>query len=237
MNFTGPWSSYLSDGFSGARSGGRPIDMRKLYTSPGFPLPIDEIMLDLRVDGDDERTTIERLSRAAAAFLEKRTAIAVVPGVYEAKFDAWDLCRPWEFMRSPFRQLIEVACLDGNSSPPTWAAQDLDKFFVDERSKSFFVLPLSGVSLPPVWAPMSGIRVRFTAGYDVELSSGVDQDTGELPAMLDDDRELPIADDMRTAVMMLTAHFYENRELFAADKIAQVEMSAGSLLASNRMFW
>jgi hypothetical protein len=62
--------------------------------------------------------------------------------------------------------------------------------------------------------------------------SGVDNESGE-----GDQDALPIPDDIRTTLVALTGHFYENRELFAADKIAQVEASAGSLLASNRMFW
>jgi hypothetical protein len=126
----------------------------------------------------------------------------------------------------------EISWLDGSQSPPDWIEVEIDKFFVTELAKSFLVVPLSGVTLPTIWAPFHGIRVRFNAGFDIVAESGVENESGE-----GDQAELPISDDMRTTLTMLTAHFYENRELFAADKIAQVEASAGSLLASNRMFW
>lgn len=235
MNFVGPWSDFFPEGFPGFCRHGReaPVAMRKLTTSAGFPIALDEILLDLRVDSDDEAKTIQRMARAAAAFLEKRTGFAILQGRYEAKFSQWSCFAPWEFMRSPLRGLVEIAWLDGSQSPPTWETVPLDKFFVTDLAKSFLVVPLQGVNLPQVWAPFHGIRVRFNAGFDIVPESGVDQESGEG----EDTEELPIPDDLRTTLTMLTGHFYENRELFAADKIAEVEMSAGSLLASNRQYW
>jgi uncharacterized phiE125 gp8 family phage protein len=237
MNFTGPWSDYYPDGFPGwaygydgdARS---QVAMRKLTTSSGFPIALDEILSDLRVDSDDESRTVQRLARAAAAFLEKRTGIAVLQGTYEAKFSRWNYWRPWEFMRSPLRAVKEISWLDGTASPPDWVDVPIEKFFVTELAKSFLVVPLQGMQMPTIWAPFHGIRVRFNAGFDIVAESGVDNESGE-----GDQDALPIPDDIRTTLVALTGHFYENRELFAADKIAQVEASAGSLLASNRMFW
>lgn len=236
MNFIGPWSDWYPEGFGGYCRHGReaPVAMRKIATSAGFPIALDEILLDLRVDSDDEAKTIQRMARAAAAFLEKRTGFAVLQGRYEAKFSQWSVFAPWEFMRAPLRGLVEISWLDGNQSPPDWIPVDLSNFFVTDLAKSFLVVPLQGFVTPTIWAPFHGIRVRFNAGFDIIAESGVDQESGE---GLDGETELPLPDDIRTLLMMLTAHFYENRELFAADKIAEVEMSAGSLLASNRQFW
>ncbi len=239
MNFVGPWSDYYPDGFPGYCRHGRqsPVAMRKLSTSDGFPIPIDDLLLDLRIDSTDEAKTVMRLARAAAAFLEKRTGFAILQGRYEAKFSQWNILAPWEFLRAPLRGLVEISWLDGNQSPPTWEEVDLGKFFVTDLAKSFLVVPLQGASaavLPTVWAPFHGIRVRFDAGYDIDLQSGEVQGSGE---GIDGETELPLPDDLRTILTMLVGHFYENRELFAADKIAEVEMSAGSLLASNRQFW
>lgn len=233
MNFIGPYSDWFPHGFPGyAMHGREQIAMRKLTTSRGFPLPIEDLLLDLRVDSDDEARSIERMARAAAALLEKRSGISVLQGTYEAKFSGWDFYRPWEFMRSPLRVVKEISYLDMMESPPTWVPVDLDRFFVTQLAKSFLVMPINGATLPTISAPMHGVKVLFNAGYDVELTSGVDQESGE-----GDEEELPIEDSMRTALTMLTAHFYENREIFAADKLAQVEASAGSLFAANRMFW
>lgn len=235
MNFVGPWSDFYPNGFPGFCRHGRssPVAMRKLSTSAGFPIALDEILFDLRVDSDDEAKTVQRMARAAAAFLEKRSGFAILQGRYEAKFSDWNIVAPWEFMRAPLRGLVEISWLDGSQSPPDWVTVDLGKFFVTDLEKSFLVVPLQGITMPTVWAPFNGIRVRFNAGYDILLESGVDQESGEG----DDEAELPIPDDLRTTLLMLTGHFYENRELFAADKIGEVELSAGSLLGSNRQYW
>lgn len=241
MNFVGPYSDYYPEGFPGFCRHGRssPVAMRKIKTSRGFPVELSEILADLRIDSDDEASTVQRMARAAAAFLEKRTGFAVLQGTYEAKFSQWNILEPWEFMRSPFRELLEVSWLDGNQSPPTWEPVDLAKFFVSDLAKSFLCMPLRTASneiLPTIWAPFHGIRVRFNAGFDIVLESGDVQESGEGPPD-DDDVSLALPDDMRTAITMLTGHFYENRELFAADKLAEVEQSAGSLLTSMRQFW
>lgn len=236
MNFTGPYSDWFPHGFPGwAMHGGEKIAMRKLTTSKGFPIPIADLLLDLRVDSDDEQRTIMRLARASAALLEKRSGISVLQGTYEAKFSGWDFYRPWEFMRSPLRVVKEISYLDMNASPPTWVPVDLDRFFITELAKSFLIMPINGVTLPVVSAPLHGVKVLFNAGFDIELTSG--EDPGDQESGEGDEVELPIEDSMRTSLTMLTAHFYENREIFAADKLAQVEASAGSLFAANRMFW
>lgn len=237
MNFVGPWSDYYPDGFPGyCRQGsGSPMAMRKIKTSNGFPIPVEELLADLRIDSDDEAKTVMRLARAAAAFIEKRTGMVVLQGTYEAKFSQWNILAPWEFMRTPLREISEISWLDGTQSPPTWEDVAISKFFSTELDKSFIIMPLSSADssfLPTIWAPFHGIRVRFNAGYDIELESGDAQESGS-----GDGAELTLPDDLRTTLTMLVGHFYENRELFAADKIAEVEMSAGSLLASNRQFW
>lgn len=231
MNFTGPWSDWnLGLPITKVPTQPRP-DIRKLRTSKGFPIALEDLKEDLRVDGNDEDRTVMRLARAAAAFLEKRTAWAIIPGRYEANFSAWCLYQAWQFDRVPLRSIIEISWLDGSQSPPTWVDVPISDFFVSERERNFLVIPLATFSAPTLWAPFNGIRVRFDAGFDVLLESGDDQFSE------DDSEPKELDDGLRTLLTMLTAHYYQNRELFLADKTAQVEASAGSLLAGYRQLW
>jgi uncharacterized phiE125 gp8 family phage protein len=234
MNFIGPWSDYWPHGFPGfACNGGQRVSMRKTTTDSGFPIKIEDLLLDLRVDSAEEANTVKRMARGAAAFLEKRTGVSILKGTYEAKFHSWPIGpgQAWEFLRMPLRDVTEISWFDGNTSPPSWLEVALNGFFVDEREKSFVVIPLQGFALPTPWAPMNGVRLIFEAGYlTSEEAAAQSSGDGELGA-------LAIPDDMRTLLTMLTGHFYDNRDLFAADKLAEVEASAGSLLASQRMFW
>lgn len=233
MNFTGPFSDVFPDGFPGwCRVGGQTVNMRKIFTTRALPLPIDEVMLDLRVDSDDELETVRRLVRASCSLIEKRSGFAVLQGTYEALLDGWFLPWPWEFMRAPFRGLVSIEVLDVNSSPETWQAVAGDEFRTIEQAKSFLLYAKAETSLPEVSAPLAGIRVRFNAGFDVDHVSG-ESASGEI----DDDVTVPLDDQVRTAIMMLTAEFYANRELFSADKAADVERVGNSVLNSIRQRW
>lgn len=233
MNFIGPYSDRPLWELPRYRPG-RPIDIRKIQTARGFPLALADVKADLRVDSDDEDPTIERIMRGAAAFLERRTGCAFIAGRYEATFDDWLQFGFLEFQRYPFRSLVEVGWFNGTASPPSWEEVPLSDFFVAPRSASFVLTPISTFNPPQVWAPFNGCRVRFDAGFDVELESGESQPSESSEA---DIEELPIDDDGRMLLQAAIAHFYENRELFLADKVAQVEASAGSLFTSRRKFW
>lgn len=235
MNFIGPYSDLPYHAYPVSRPG-RHTDIRKVSTAKGFPVTLEEIKEDLRVDSGDEDATIMRMARAAAAFLEIRTACSVLAGRYEAHFADWCLAGPWEFNRWPLREVTEIAWLDGRSTTtPTWRALDLTQFFIDVRSRSFLVMPHRTFSAPAPWAPFNGIRVRFIAGWDVDLVSG---ETGDQVSESEDlDAPLPMDDGMRTLLMLMIGHYYENRELFVSGKISDVDQGASSLLLGYRQFW
>jgi uncharacterized phiE125 gp8 family phage protein len=234
MNFIGPYSDLPFGAFPVSRPG-RHTDIRKIAPSTGLPVDLADVMEDLHIDSADDRSLLKRLTGAAGEFLEKRTGCSVIAGRYEAHFNEWCGISPWEFHRWPLREVIEIAYYDCNSSPPTWVPVDLTAFMIQPRSSSFLVMPLPNFRRPPVTAPFSGVRVRFVAGFDIVPESGVDQESEGGDG--DDDESKVITADMRTILTMLVGHFYENRELYASDKIAEIEAGAGSMLASNRKFW
>jgi uncharacterized phiE125 gp8 family phage protein len=233
MNFIGPYSDCLPyERCEWSGNGGYQAKLtRKISVTPGFPVAMDEIATDLRVE-DDELDTITRMARAAATFLERRSGFAILQGRYESTFSSWSCSfAPWEFMRAPLRALVEVAVLDGSSSPPTWHPESNDSFFISPREKSFLLTTLNGYTPPSVWAPFDGIRVRFDAGYDALAQSGVDQESDS------DGEPLPIPDDVRTILTMFTGEIYKNREAFAADAAGVVASIGNSMLTSIRQFW
>jgi hypothetical protein len=75
--------------------------------------------------------------------------------------------------------------------------------------------------------------VRFIAGFDVALDRGEEQVSGGAGS----DASHPVDDGMRTLLIALTAHYYANRELFAAERGSEIEAGAGSLLTAYRKFW
>lgn len=197
-------------------------DIRRLNESPELCVDPDAVMADLRVDDPDaERATIERYIRTACGFLERRTAAVCLRGEFEVLLPSW-WTGPLELRRFPARELIAVEYL---SAANTWTAVDLASFYLENYSSSFSIQPLQGFTAPQLWASLNRVRVRFGAGFDDYQGSG------------SADPLFPIQEPFRGVITALVGHFIENRELMQADKLAEVEMSAGSLLASTRQFW
>jgi uncharacterized phiE125 gp8 family phage protein len=194
--------------------------VRKISTSAAFPVPLEDIKLDLRVDSDDEDEMVQRCARGAAAFLEKRTGWALIPGTYQATLGEW-FCDPLEIWKAPFRELESVEYL---SAADTWTDVDLSNFRTSQREKSFLVIPAAAFTRPAVFQCVDSIRLTFTAGFDVEDSSFGNGD-------------FPIDDGIKTLLIMLIAHWYKNRELFLADKEAEIIERAGSLLGAYRTYY
>lgn len=195
----------------------------KIERDEGLPISTDEIIADLRIDADDEAATLERLERGACDFLERRTGLVVLPGTYQVQLRDWWI-GGMTIMRAPLRDLIGVEYL---AEDRTWTAVDTDNFHVDSDLQSFTVLGLSSFARPSLWAEAIGaqrVRLTFTAGFELPDESG----SGGGPQM---------PDGLRTTLLMLIGHYYQNRELYLAAKVADVEFSAGNLLGAYRQFW
>lgn len=204
----------------GRGAGGPP--MRKISTG-GLPVPVDEILLDLRVDDpDDEAETVERLARGACAFIERRTGFVLLPTVYEVQLSAWPTSS-MQVLRGPFRQVDGVTY---QAARDDWQEVDADDYWVSSGDRDFTLRFLSDFASPSLWQNEDCIRVRFQAGFDAAGESGGDQ---------------PIEDGLRTILLMVTGHYYKNREILgAADPTSgaeAVELGATSLLGQYRQFW
>lgn len=196
------------------------MEIRRIATSSALPVELDDVKLDLRIDSGDEDETIERMIRTAASLLETRTGFVLLGGRFEALLDCF---APVEIMRGPFRELVAVDAMTGKND---WTALDVSDFRVIEKERSFELSPFyPWTAEPTLYTMRAGVRVRFEAGFDT-LETG---QSGE--------GDHPIDDKLRGALIALTGHYYENRELFAADKLTEIESTAGGLLNSIRQFW
>lgn len=206
----------------GPRLPGRGAQLRKISTGD-LPVTVDEICEDLRVDDpDDEAATVERLCRGACAFIERRTGFVMLPTVYELSASQW-----WtgavDVLRGPLREVSEV---EYQSDRDVWDPVDPLQFWTSREARSFKLRFLSDFERPALWQPEDCVRVRFSAGFDAADETGGD---------------LPIEDGLRSVLLMVTGHYYRNREMLgAADPkygLAAVELGATSLLGQYRQFW
>lgn len=214
------------------------MDIRRIDSEDGLPVDLEELKADLRIDDDDFDDTLRRMSATAAALIERRSGYVLVPGTFEALVDSWcggagpSIFRsspdPWTFVKSPFRELVLVEAMTGRN---TWTDFDTDQLQVIERARDFELRLFSGIgTLPHVCVQSAGIKVQFRAGFDLAaLESGETTQSEDQPRPLD-----PL---VRGVFIALVGHYYENRELFAADKLTEIESTSGGLLNSIRYFF
>ena len=196
------------------------MEIRRVSTDDELPVPLDDLKLDLRVDDDDEDETLERAERTAASLIEKRSGVILIPGTFEALFDACD--NPIRVERAPLREVTGVAAMTGRNE---WTDLDLDDFRVLELESAFELRPFPGYVAPAFYIPDLSFRVRFTAGFR-EPASG--ESDGEA---------LPMPDLFRGALIAITGGLYANRELGEFDATMKVGEEMAGLLQSIRKFW
>lgn len=188
-----------------------------------LPVEVDEILEDLRVDDpEDDEDTVRRMARAACAFIERRTCYTLLPTEYEITLDAFPSAS-WRIDRGPLR---EIVALEAQTARGVWTEIDPESYWTTSGARDFTLRTLSGFTPPTLWQNEACIRLRFSTGFDSHDESGGD---------------LPIEDGLRTVLLMVTGHYYKNREMLgAADAkygLQAVELGATSLLGSYRQFF
>jgi uncharacterized phiE125 gp8 family phage protein len=202
--------------------------LRRISSDDQLPVPLADLRLDLRIDDDFADETLERMERTAIAIIELRSGKIIMPGTFEALFDA---CDKFKVHRAPLRQVTEIAALTGRND---WSDLDVDDFRVIQTEQDFSLTAYPGFQAPTLFVAEAAIRVRFTAGYHPELTSG--ESDGDSAQSGDADVG-PLPDLYRGVLIAYVGHLYENRELFEADKLTEIESTAGGLLNAIRTFW
>lgn len=154
-------------------------------------LPVDDFKAHLRLGRGFATDTVqdavlEGFLRAAIAAVEGRTAKVLMTRDFTWSFPRWTNDRAQVLPVAPVSAISEVALLDGDGMA---SVVDPDRIML-QPDAHFPILSGRSAGLP--WPPAAGsVRVRFTGGYGPAWT--------DLPA------------DLAQAVMLLAAHYYENR--------------------------
>lgn len=165
--------------------------MALVLTSPPAlePVALAEAKAHLRVGHGDEDALITRLITAARAHLESTLTRAFVTQGWSLWLDAWPAGGIVRLPLAPVREIAAVRIFDtaGVVTSLTSAI-----WFLDAVSHPARLVAQAGNVWPRPGRRANGIEVAFSAGH------------GDLAS------EVP--EELRQAILLLVAHWYENRE-------------------------
>jgi uncharacterized phiE125 gp8 family phage protein len=167
------------------------------------PVALAELKAHLRIEHADEDALIAAMASAAVKAVEARAALAMVAQTFRLSLDA-----PPEGVvvlpKGPVFSLLSVANVnrEGVASPVDSALYDFAPG-LNARIAVRGFLPRSELSV-------GGYRVDFVAGF---------ADAASVP------------EELKLAVMMIAAHFYENREAASPERVFPAVIAADALIA------
>ena len=176
------------------------------------PVTLADAKAHLRVDANAEDAFISSLIVTSRLHVEAALGLALVAQSWLLTLDAWPSSRTLELPLRPVLSVQSVAVRNADGSLSTLAPS---LYHLDRRSSPpRIVATASPMPTPAVVA--DGIEVRFTAGYGALA--------GDVPA--------PI----RHALLLLVAHWFENREPVGVGQAAtRIPDTVSELLAPYRL--
>ena len=185
----------------------------QLVSAPAIePITLSEAKTHLRVDGATDDTLVNSLIVTSRLHIEAALSIALITQNWRLVLDCWPVGDTLNVPLRPLSAVTEVRVIDGQGVPKII---DAISYSVDLVSNVPRIISRSGY-----W-PMPGVR---TSGIEIDVAAGYGDTTVDVPQ--------PI----RQALLLLIAHWYENREPAAiATPAARIPDTVGSLLEPYRV--
>lgn len=165
-----------------------------LETAPATePLTTAEAKAHLRVEHSDEDTYIDALIKAAREFVEARTDRQLVTATWNITLDGFPCHRrPIKLPKYPTQSVESITYTDTAGDSQTW---DSASYRVDTSREPAVILPAVGASYPSAIAEPGSVTIQVVAGYGAAAA---------------------VPEAAKSAMRLLIAHWYENREAAVA---------------------
>jgi uncharacterized phiE125 gp8 family phage protein len=184
-----------------------------LLTGPAAePVTLVEAKAYLRVEHDDDDSVISALIAGARMHVEAQTRRALITQTWRLIRDYWPPEGRLPVVPVPLSAVSAARVYDADGAAH---ALDLQAFSIDKAAAPAII------AFAPWSLPMPG---RHLAGIEVDVAVGY----GATPA--------DVPQDLRQAVKLLVAHWYENRGLIAiGHAVAVLPASIAAMLAPYRV--
>ena len=153
------------------------------------PVTLAEAKAHLRVDTTSEDTLLASLITTSRLQVEAILALALISQSWTWRFDAWSR----KNVTFPIGPVSSVASVRVQNSDLSYTTLGSSTYIVDGRAEPPRLIPVGCLFANPGVAAL-GIEIAFTAGYGATAA--------DVPAPL------------KQAILLLVAHWFENREPF-----------------------
>jgi uncharacterized phiE125 gp8 family phage protein len=160
--------------------------MLKLVTAPTeLPLTLEEVKLQLRIDGNEEDALLTGLIQAATEHVQNITNRQLMPATYELSLDRLNASIP--LPRPPFAAITTLTAIDEVGQVVEFEA---DTHFTSDYTSD--AATVYGVA-DSLWFDNSytGVKVTYEAGYPT---------AADIPALI------------KQAMLLIIGYLYNNRE-------------------------
>lgn len=180
-----------------------------LLTAPAAePLSLADAKGFLRVETEEDDALIGALVTAARLHVEAQTGLALITQSWRMVLDRWPDCGRIPVWPAPLRSVTAARVYDRAGHAQT---VDIQAFVPDLATMTLAFVP---------WAMT--LPTRIAAGIEIDIVAGFGDAAADVPEPL------------RHAIRLLTAHWYENRGVVAAEARATVPLTVGALLVPYR---
>ncbi len=175
------------------------------------PLSLDEVKAHLRVDGAEEDALLSHYLQAARLTAERQCWRQIAKATLEWSIDCFPADECLFIPRPPLISITSIKYVDPNADTQTF---DPVNYYVDPLGEPGRVVLKSGSAWPVTNLQPGSVLVRYEAGY---------ADAASVPA------------DLKTALLLLVGHLYENREAVLAGAAAnELPFGVDALLTPHR---
>lgn len=201
------------------------MQLRKTSVSRELPIALAAVKKALRVDHAFEDDVIERKFRAAVELVEEKTNRILRPSTFELRLCGWPIEGDARLNVHPIRDVVGVTYVPAaGGNPLDVPADDFDWRRLEDCGELYFFSSWSWPSLSS--DSREPIVVTIEAGYDTPEAGEPEGDADEyvLPSRVEE------------LLLLLTGHWFKNREATTSGELADVPYSAGLLLKELRIF-
>jgi uncharacterized phiE125 gp8 family phage protein len=188
--------------------------LERVTAPAALPISVAEVKAQMRVEHSDDDDLIYRLITTAVAFTDVQGALG--KAIITQTWRQWTAANPGEvyLLVKPVQSLTAVKYYDTSGVLQTATLADFDLL---GTANSKYVKPATGKAWPSTQARPDAIALEYSSGYGATAAS--------------------IPETIRHGLMMLVAHWYENRESSTTDNLQSVPFGFAEMIGSERATW